>query len=87
MHSTTRTRTEGLDSKCSRRLLDSIGAAFAIGDEISARFGNLFSLGVYSSRTDIGSSFYSRYCSLLRDAGRMETEALVDRLAPVRDGD
>jgi len=42
-------------------------------------FGYLFSLGVYARREESGASFYPRYCDLLRDAGRMETEALAEK--------
>jgi len=42
-------------------------------------FGYLFSLGVYARRAELGASFHARYCELLRDAGRMETEALASK--------
>jgi oligoendopeptidase F len=42
-------------------------------------FGYLFSLGVYSRRELFGPSFHERYCALLRDAGRMETEDLAQK--------
>ncbi len=42
-------------------------------------FGYLFSLGVYSERSKLGDRFYSRYCELLRDTGRMTAEDLAER--------
>ena len=42
-------------------------------------FGYLFSLGVYSRRAELGKGFHEAYCALLRDTGRMETEALAER--------
>ena len=40
-------------------------------------FGYLFSLGVYARRAELGADFHGRYCALLRDTGRMETEELA----------
>jgi oligoendopeptidase F len=42
-------------------------------------FGYLFSLGVYARREELGSGFHGAYCELLRDTGRMETEALAEK--------
>jgi oligoendopeptidase F len=42
-------------------------------------FGYLFSLGVYARRAELGKGFHEAYCALLRDTGRMETEALAER--------
>ena len=40
-------------------------------------FGYLFSLGVYRKRHELGDEFYSKYCDLLRDTGRMTAENLA----------
>ena len=42
-------------------------------------FGYLFSLGVFSEKSHLGDRFYSQYCELLRDTGRMTAEDLAER--------
>lgn len=43
-------------------------------------FGYLFSLGIYAQReTQETTVFYANYCSLLRDTGRLKTEALANK--------
>ena len=45
---------------------------------------DLFSLGVYARREQLGATFYDSYVALLRDTGRMSAEDLAEKHLGVR---